>query len=178
MDTQPASDRDIVLELFERHREAPGEPFDESRFLDYLLASPRGARAVRNSFSGLRRFNAFIDDVQLEFSICFSVRDREAHYSVQKFVDRVGVLKRSRRSSLASLRNQQANGFGWSTVFWLDLFAVILLLIVLAVSRTLAAAAAVLLAAGNLGILRLYLRERAYQERLAAQLQGSAPPDV
>jgi hypothetical protein len=174
----PASDREIILELFERHRETPGEPFDEARFLDHLLANPRRPRAVYNSFAGLRRFNAFIDAVQLELSICFSVRDREAHYSLAKFVERAGALKRSRRSSVASLRNQQAHGFGWGTVFWLDVFALILLAMVLAVSPALAALGGVLLVIANMGVLRLYLRDRANHRRLAAQLQGSAPPDV
>jgi hypothetical protein len=171
----PASDREIILELFERHRQTPGAPFHESRFLDYLLANPSRKHAVHNSFSGPRRFNAFIDAVQLEFSICFSVRDREAHYSLEKFVDRVGVLKNSRRSSLASLRNQQPRGFDWGIAFVLNLFGALPLIFAMKLWRPLGALVAILLVLANAGLVRFYRREQAYHARLLAQVQGSAP---
>jgi hypothetical protein len=122
-------DKERVLRLFERHRKTPGAPFDESHFLDYLLARPKRRHAVYNSFTGLRRFNAFIDAVQLEFSVFFSVKDREANYSLQKFVERVGQLKSSPRSSLASLRNSKRRGFGWHTVVLLNVVALLICLV-------------------------------------------------
>jgi hypothetical protein len=109
--------QDAVLQLFERHRAAPGTPFEESRFLEFLLAHPKEKRAVHNSFSGLRRCNAFISEVQLHFSIGFSLKDFEANYSLARFAQRVAEFQASRRASLASLRNQKRHGFGWGTVF-------------------------------------------------------------
>jgi hypothetical protein len=113
--------RQTVLELFERHRASPGTPFDEKHFVDFLLAKPKGVRAAYDSFAGLRRFNRFIDDVQYEFGVCFSMSDREAVYSVDKFVARINELQQSRKGSLTSLKNQQNAGAGWAVIVLIDI---------------------------------------------------------
>ena len=117
----------LIRELFERHRAIPGAPLDESHFLDYLIPNPNSIGAVRNSFLGLRRYNAFVDEVQLQFNICFSVSDFESNYSLPQFVSRVAELQRSPRGSIASLRNQRKRGFGWETVLLGNFFAMVLL---------------------------------------------------
>jgi hypothetical protein len=107
--------RTKVMELFEMHRAVPGVSLEEHRFLDYLLPAPAPAKkgALRDSLRGLRRFNAFIDAVQLEFGVCFSLADRDADYSLDRFCERVTSLQRSRHGSLKSLRNQVGAGPGW-----------------------------------------------------------------
>ncbi len=75
-----ADARTRIIQLFEKHRAAPGAPYDEGHFLDFLLRDPKKERAVYNSFSGLRRFNAFLDEVQYELGVCFSLDDRDANY--------------------------------------------------------------------------------------------------
>lgn len=102
--------REEVIALFERHRATPGSPFDAEHFLDFLLAAPKEDRAIYNSFSGLRRFNAFINELQLELAVGFSKQDREANYSLDKFIARVEQLQRSPGGSLASLGNQSKGG--------------------------------------------------------------------
>ena len=87
-----------VLELFERHRATPGAPYDPARFLDHLLAEPRKPRAVHDSFRGKWRFHAFLDDVQMEFAVCFNNKDRESDPSLEGFVARLEELRGSRRS--------------------------------------------------------------------------------
>lgn len=104
--------RDKVLETFERHRATPGAPFDESRFLDFLIDAPKKPRAIHDSFGGLRRFNGFLDELQMEFAVCFSLKDRELSYSLEQFVERIAMLQRSRRSSLQALSNQIKAGAG------------------------------------------------------------------
>jgi hypothetical protein len=101
-----------ILELFERHRQAPGTPFDEAHFLDFLLAAPKRRRAVYDSFAGLRRYNAFLDDVQLELAVCYSFKDWDGNYPLDRFVARTAELIASPKSSRASLRNQRQRGFG------------------------------------------------------------------
>ena len=44
MEPAPASRRDAVLAIFEKHRIAPATPFDEDHFLDFLLPHPKGNR--------------------------------------------------------------------------------------------------------------------------------------
>lgn len=141
--------REAVLRIFECHRTTPGAPFNESNFLDYLLATPKKTRAVHDSFFGLRRYNAFVDEVQIHFSICFSQQDFEAGYTLSKFVDRVAELRSSRRSSIASFRNQRRHGFGWGTIVASNVFAVALIAGTDQLSPFLATILAVMLVAAN-----------------------------
>jgi hypothetical protein len=108
-----ADARTRIMQLFEKHRAAPGAPYDEGHFLDFLLRDPKKERAVYNSFRGLRRFNAFLDEVQYELGVCFSLDDRDANYPLDRFVDRALELRRSRRGSLKSVNNQIDAGPGW-----------------------------------------------------------------
>lgn len=87
--------RNRILALFEKHRATPNAQYDDDHFLDFLLASPKQKRAVYNSFRGLRRFNAFLDEVQNEFAVCFSIEDRDANYPIDKFVNRIQELQKS-----------------------------------------------------------------------------------
>ena len=151
----------------------PAPAYDEQHFLDCLLPTPGQPRAVYNSFRGLRRFNAFIDDVQLEFAICFSLKDRDANYSLPKFVDRVIEVEASRRGSLVSLRNQARAGAGWQVV----MFANLLLLIIGVWLRTetWAIATLLVLAVGlNATFVRLAAKQRAYLARLQDRIESRA----
>jgi len=171
MEPPPASRRDAVLAIFEKHRIAPGTPFDEDHFLDFLLPHPKGKRAVYNSFRGLRRFNAFIDEVQFEFAICFSMEDRDANYPLDRFVDRVNELETSRRSSLASLRSQTRAATEWNVaiVANLVLFAAAAALKNHAWVLALIALAAVLF---NSWFLWLSARAKRYHAKLLAKIEG------
>jgi hypothetical protein len=167
-----ASLRDAVLQVFERHRATPGAAFDEARFLDYLIAKPKHERAVHDSFAGLRRYNAFINDVQLRFGICFSLHDFEANHSLHRFVQRVAELQASRRSSLASFRHQQRHGFGWRTVFIGNLLALSLAVGAARISQLLAVALFFACLLANGVVAGFYLRWRAYRTRLLNRLQA------
>ena len=59
--------RENIFAIFERHHAIPGATFDESHFMDFLMANPERKGAIRNSFTGLRRFNAFIDEIQYKY---------------------------------------------------------------------------------------------------------------
>ena len=102
-----------IVELFEKHRAAPGMPYDEVHFLDFLLPEPKRKGALYDSFRGQQRFGAFLDEVQLEFGVCFSIKDREANYSLDHFVTRITKLQQSKRGSLRSLQRQIRDGPGW-----------------------------------------------------------------
>lgn len=93
--------RDRIVELFERHRETPGAPYDERRFLEFLRAEPACGGELH-----------FIEEVQLEFAVCFSTKDWESTYSLDQFAARGAKLQHSPRGSLRSLRNQLKAGSG------------------------------------------------------------------
>jgi hypothetical protein len=164
--------QDRIIQLFEKHRATPAAPYDESHFLDFLVAEPAHERAVYNSFRGLRRFNAFIDDVQLEFAVCFSTEDRDANYSLQRFVHRAIELQASRRGSLKSLNNQIKAGPGWHVLVIADLGLLVLATwakgSVWAVAALCAFAALV-----NLWFCRFTWRAKAYLLRLRARIEAA-----
>lgn len=167
-----SSDREKILELFEKHRAAPGSSFDESNFLDYLLSNPTSKRAVYNSFRGLRRFNSFLEEVQSEFSICFSLKDREANYALSKFIERVAELREEPNSSLASLRNQIKAGPGWHVLYLLN-FILILLLVWLSKFPWIFGPLILCVVLLNLWFLRFAFRERVYHLRLLDKIEAS-----
>ncbi|MGH8029220.1 MAG: hypothetical protein ACREO3_04705 [Arenimonas sp.] len=162
--------RALVVELFERHRQRPGTPFVESDFLAHLLAAPGPGRALRDSFAGLRRMHAFLDAAQLEFAVCYSIKDRERDYTLDGFVQRTTQLMATRKASLASLRNQDERGFGGQAL----VVANVLLFPLVAVAHRDPVAlgvVVVLVVAVNAGFGWLYLRYRRYQAALRRRLQ-------
>ena len=68
--------------------------------------------------------NKYINDVQYEFGVCFSLDDRETSMSVDKFVERIEKLMQSRRGSLRSLTNQERAGAGWGLPVFLNLLLI------------------------------------------------------
>ena len=165
------SHRDQVLEIFEKHRATPGAPYNEAHFLDFLLPKPKKERTVYNSFRGLRRFNAFMEEIQYEFAICFSVKDREANYPLDKFISRVKELEKSPRSSLASLKNRTKAGAGWGALIFVDC---ILLAVAIAFWRNtwVTVALAAIAAPLNFWFLRFAAREKNYHARLGAKIEN------
>jgi hypothetical protein len=159
-----------VIELFERHRATPGAPYDEQHFLDFLLPKPRKARAVYNSFRGLRRFNSFLDNVQMEFAICFSMKDRDANYSLDRFVERVAELEKSRRGSLVSLKNQVRAGAGWHAVVLANLLLVVIGSMLRATGWAIVVVVVVAVLLNTLFV-RFARRSNAYHARLRARIE-------
>jgi hypothetical protein len=166
------SHRDKVLAIFEKHRFAPGAPYDDGYFLDFLLPDPKKKGALYDSFRGLRRFNAFLDEVQYEFAICFSMEDRDANYSLDRFVDRVKELEKSRRSSLASLKNQMRAGVGVNAIFFAN-FPLVIIAIFARNNLWAVAVLVVVAAIINVWFVRFSVRARAYHARLLSKIQGA-----
>jgi hypothetical protein len=163
--------RQEVLSIFERHRATPGAPYVDGNFLDYLLAAPKAKRAVHNSFRGLRRYNAFIQEVQMQYGIHFSGKDFDANLSLPGFVARVEEIRASRRASLASFRASSRRGFGWHAVVLLNLLAAA---IVVPLWRWLPPLGCFALAAALIAdvfVLRHYFQWSGYRRRLLARIE-------
>jgi hypothetical protein len=105
--------RERVLVIFEEHRETPGAAFDEGNFLDFLLAAPEKKRAVYESAAGMKRLDAFLDQIQLEYSICFSHAERGANYPLDAFVAKVMALVEAPRTSMVSFQGLAKPMFDW-----------------------------------------------------------------
>jgi hypothetical protein len=107
--------RKKVTAWFEKHRATPGASYDESHFLDFLLAAPRVERAVYNSFKGLRRSNAFIDEVQYESAVFFSPpvqRSTRSWWEISSCCFRSYYSTRARWSSGSCSASPAASTFG------------------------------------------------------------------
>jgi hypothetical protein len=167
--------RKAVLELFERHRAVRGAPFEDETFLCYLLPKPN---FPSNSFAGLRRFNRFIDAVQLKYSVCFSLKDREANYSLDRFVSRIVDLRRSKRSSLASLRNQERHGFGWQVVVVFNFLAALLCIFAFRHMPSAGWLLLMLIAVANAFVTRFYFQQRKYMKHLRNQIESAVEQDA
>ena len=89
-----------VLAIFERHRQTPGAAFEESHFLDWLLAAPGRKSAVHDSFAGKLRFNRFVDDVQLELCVCLSNEDLERTWTPSALAERIRHKRGNPRAGL------------------------------------------------------------------------------
>lgn len=167
-----ASARRRIVALFERHRVTPGAHYDEEHFMDFLVAARVGRRAIVDGFRESRRVNAFIEDVQYEFAICFSARDRRAVYSLQKFTERVIDLGRLRHRSVWPWKSQLTAGLEWAV-------AVLANLVLLTAATWLrdyewglcaVAGAAVLV---NAWFVRFAWRATGYHKRLQARMDAA-----
>ena len=169
--------RQRILELFEKHRVLPGAVFREEHFLDFLLPNPTGKGAVHNSFRGLRRFNRFVNEVQYEFGVCFSLKDFESTYSIDKFIERITELQQSRRGSLQSLKNQERAGAGWGVVVVVDF---LLLALAIGLHRTLwiAIPLVVIALTVTLAFFVFARNASAYLRRLRAKIEGKESNNV
>jgi hypothetical protein len=58
-----------ILEIFLRIREERNAPYEEVNFIEFLVKPSRWS--INDSFKGLRYKNRFIDEIEMEFCVCF-----------------------------------------------------------------------------------------------------------
>jgi hypothetical protein len=124
--------RKRILDLFNKERERPNTEFNESHFLDFLSSPPHSKDTIKNSFRGVRRYYRFMDLLELEFGICFTLSDLDKYYSVDSLTKKVLERISKGRGNLMILkqRNEEKETywieFVWAlilllTYFWLGL---------------------------------------------------------
>ena len=166
------SDADVrlrLLTIFGECRQKPDARFDELRFLNYLTEPPTEDGQVKSSFAGNRRFVRFINNVQTEFSVCFSMKDWETNFSIDRFIDRIQYLRGRPDGSLRSLKNAMAQS-SLNAVITIN----ILLVSFLALSRNIQWLF-ILLGTIWLGVnawmIWFFRRDRKYHESLLKQIE-------
>lgn len=110
-----------ILEIFQAHRENPQLDFEEDRILDFLLVKPIAPGSIRNSMRGLKAYDKFMEELQLEFAICFRIADKQTTYTLEGLVDRVIEMQENPKSSKAALRYQARQGLPWKFFFMIHL---------------------------------------------------------
>ena len=115
-----------ILEIFQEQRENPHLDFEENHILDFLLVKPITPGSIRNSMRGLKAYNKFMQELQMEFAICFRIADKQMAYSLEGLVDRVIEMKENPRSSKAALRYQARQSLPWKFFFMIHLIGAFL----------------------------------------------------
>jgi hypothetical protein len=82
--------RDQILSVFERTRQSPGAPFEPDRLLAFLTdpPAPKGQR-VRDTFAGRRRFVRFMNTMQREAGICFTLEEWDRGFGLDELTSLV-----------------------------------------------------------------------------------------
>ena len=95
--------KDKILEIFNSERKNPSADFNESHFMDFLTYPAHPKNTIKNSFKGVRKYYRFMDKLELEFGICFSLQDLDKYYSVdqlcKKVLDRIKKGKGNNRNN-------------------------------------------------------------------------------
>ncbi|UOE39148.1 hypothetical protein [Chryseobacterium oryzae] len=98
-----------ILELFNKKREKANTKFDESHFLDYLTFPPKNKGQIKNSFKGVRKYYRFMDSLEIEFSICFTLSDLDnPYYSVEQLTKKVQERINKRKGNLIIIKQRIA----------------------------------------------------------------------
>ena len=103
--------RHLLLGIFERTRQAPDAPFEPERLLAFLTDPPAAAgRRVADTFGGRRRFVHFMNAVQLEAGICFTVEEWDRGFGLDDLAELVTakMARPDRALRLAKQRLEQA----------------------------------------------------------------------
>jgi hypothetical protein len=80
--------RDRILSIFEKTRQAPGAPFEPERLLAFLTEppAPKGRR-VADTFAGRRRFVGFMNAIQRDIGICFTVEEWDRGFGLDDLIN-------------------------------------------------------------------------------------------
>lgn len=81
--------KEKILKIFKEERQRPDLEFEESHFLDFLTFPAHSRNNIKNSFKGVKRYYQFMDRLELEFSICFTLPDLDKTYSIDKITKKV-----------------------------------------------------------------------------------------
>lgn len=116
--------KEKVLGIFHQHRQNPSLPFEEEYFLDFLLAKKIKQGSIRNSFRGLAKYNRFMESLQMEYSICLKVEDKQKNYSLDELVEKVEERLAHPKSSQAAMRYLLRRPFEWKLFLFLNAFLI------------------------------------------------------
>lgn len=115
--------KERILKCFEKNRQRPDWPFEESHFLDFLTFPPAKKKTASYSFKASGKYYRFMQCIELEFGICLSLADTDRNYSVDSLVKKVEDRLTKSRGNLIILKNRNAE----KPKYLFEIFASILL---------------------------------------------------
>ncbi|MDP2206684.1 MAG: hypothetical protein Q8K65_10315 [Alphaproteobacteria bacterium] len=113
MQSPPSSAADslsMIKTVFARHARVQEDVLPEAPFLRLLLAGAKNISNVRNSFRGIWRLNAFMDDLQETACVCFGINDGEKEWTPQALAAHIDEKKANpaAQKTLVNKRLKQA----------------------------------------------------------------------
>lgn len=117
--------RSKILDLFNKVRQRPNTDFNELHFLDFLSNPPRPKDTIKNSFKGARQYYRFMDSLELEFAICFTLSDLDKYYSVDSLTKKVMERLQKGRGNLMILKQRNEE----KDKYWIDITLSVILLL-------------------------------------------------
>ena len=165
-----------LLRLFQQARKDPLAAYERDRFLAYLTEPPASqGRRVADTFAGRARFVRFMQEVQLEFGVCFTNAEWDGGLPMDGFVDL--VCRKSEKPKVAlrlareRLRNAWSHVWGSPTKWGLILLP-LLVLAVLGRSTPLGIASGLLFLGVEATVVILTVKEVAHYRKLVGRLSG------
>ena len=161
--------RRTTIDIFQKNRSKKSEYFNEDYFLTYLIATPQQNHKIghiHNSFDGNRRHNSFLDDIQLEFAICFSFKDKDKNYSLEKFISRIEELTNNKRATNSALNYRLNQKYGWHRLVIINLVFLIILFQGFKRNIILGVFLGTLVLGINLLSIFIYQKEKTYYQKL------------
>lgn len=110
--------KDAILRIFNEERQKPNADFSGSHFLDFLTFPAHSKNTIKNSFRGVRRYYRFMNKLELEFGICFTLPDLDKYYSIDGIIKKVVERMNKRRGNLMILkrRNEEKERYGFELI--------------------------------------------------------------
>lgn len=118
--------KEKILEIFKEERQKPDLYFEESHFLDFLTFPAHQKDNIKNSFKGVKKYNQFMDRLELEFEICFTFPDRDKFYSVDKITKKVVERIGKRRGNIMIIKQRNAE----KETYYIEIFIISLLALI------------------------------------------------
>lgn len=82
--------RHRILSIFELTRQSPGAPFESERLLAFLTDPPASqGRRVADTFAGRRRFVRFMNAIQRDAGICFTLEEWDRGFGLDELTQLV-----------------------------------------------------------------------------------------
>lgn len=115
-----------ILEIFQQERQKPYEVFQESHFLDFLTFPPHRKDNIKNSFRGVKKYYQFMNRLELEFEICFTLSDLDRGYSTEKITKKVIERIGKRRGNIMIIKQRNSE----KETYYIEIFLIILVVLV------------------------------------------------
>lgn len=118
--------KEKILEIFMQERQNPNAYFKESHFLDFLTFPPHRKDNIKNSFKGVRKYYRFMNNLELQFEICFTFSDLDRSYSVDQITKKVKERIGKRRGNIMIIKRRIEE----KETYYIEIFLIILLVII------------------------------------------------